>query len=74
MKFRVVPNEQRRPKEGCDVAYLWEDNWDDWFEFSTLYVLVYFDELGEEHDLGGVKIGQFLMEKQQRRPAIPDEF
>jgi predicted ATPase len=74
MRFSVVPNGQRRPREGSDVAYLWTDNWDDWFEFSTLYVLTYFDVEGGKHELGGVKIGQFEMGKAQRRPNLPVEF
>ena len=74
MRFCVTPNDQRPPREGRDIAYLWTDNWDDWFEFSTLYVLTYFGADGEEHELGGVKIGQFNMEKQRRRPDLPQEF
>ncbi|WP_299615311.1 ATP-dependent endonuclease [Pelagibius sp.] len=74
MKFEVIPNQRRPPKEGCDVGYLWTDNWNDWFEFRTLYSLTYFDAEGEEHHLGGVKIGQFNMAKQQSRPTIPQEF
>ncbi len=50
------------------------DNWDDWFKYSTLYSLVIYDEDGERHTVGGVKIGQFAMLADQRRPSIPDEF
>lgn len=74
MHFIVIPNENRVPTEGCDIVYLWTGNWDDWFEFSTLYVLTYYDDAGEAHRLGGVKIGQIGMEKRQRRPYLPDEF
>lgn len=74
MRFRVIPNDSRVPSEGRDVAYLWTDNWDDWFEFSTLYVLTYFDADGVKHDLGGVKIGQFDMAQKQRRPDLPASF
>jgi predicted ATPase len=74
MRFRVIPNERRTPNEGRDVGYLWTDNWDDWFEFSTLYVLTYFDAEGVKHDLGGVKIGQFDMAEKQRRPDLPTDF
>src|SRR5260370_39757811 len=68
MRFKVIPNESKTPNEGRDVGYLWTDNWDDWFEFSTLYVLTYFDFGGVKHDIGGVKIGQFDMVEKQRRP------
>lgn len=74
MRFRVIPNGSRTPAEGRDIGYLWTDNWDDWFEFSTLYVLTYFDAEGVEHDLGGVKIGQFNMAEGQRRPDLPTNF
>lgn len=74
MEFHVVPNQVRRPRQGQNVAYLWTDNWDDWFEFATLYVLTYFDDDGEAHELGGVKVGQFNMAKEQRRPNLPEEF
>lgn len=50
------------------------DNWDDWFTYSTLYSLVVFDEDGERHAIGGVKIGQFAMAEGQRRADVPDEF
>jgi hypothetical protein len=74
MRFQVVPNGSRTPRQGHDTGYLWTDNWDDWFEFSTLYVLTYFDANGVEHNLGGVKIGQFGMADEQRRPDLPTNF
>jgi hypothetical protein len=37
-------------------------------------VVVIFDEDGERHSIGGVKIGQFSMADDQRRPAIPERF
>lgn len=55
-------------------AYLLTDNWDDWFKFSTLYTLVIFDEDGNRHSIGGVKIGQFAMQEDQRRAQLPEEF
>lgn len=74
MRFQVIPNGSRTPHDGHDIGYLWTDNWDDWFEFSTLYVLTYFDTEGVKHDLGGVKIGQFNMAERQRRPELPTRF
>jgi predicted ATPase len=72
--FRVVGNNARVPDEGRNIGYLWTDNWDDWFEFSTLYVLTYFDRGGRKHELGGVKFGQFNMDEDQRRPNLPSLF
>lgn len=72
--FNVLPNGSRPPAQASSKAYLLTDNWDDWFKFSTLYNLVVFDRDGEQHFIGGVKIGQFNMTEDQRRPNIPDQF
>ena len=72
--FRVLPRGTRPPGQHTNQAYLLEDDWDDWFKFNTLYSLVIFDEDGERHALGGVKIGQFAMADGQRRAAIPESF
>lgn len=74
MRFQVVPNGSRVPSEGQDIGYLWTDNWNDWWQFRTLYVLTYFDADGAKHDIGGVKIGQFRMGKEQDRPNLPTRF
>jgi energy-coupling factor transporter ATP-binding protein EcfA2 len=55
-------------------AYLVNNNWDDWFKFATLYVLYYVDADGERRNIGGVKIGQFDMSREQRRAALDNEF
>ena len=39
-----------------------------------MYTLVVYDEDGERHQIGSVKIGQFEMEEGQRRAAIPKNF
>jgi len=72
--FKVLPHGTRVPAQAADKAFLLTDNWDDWFKYSTLYTLVVFDEDGEQHVIGGVKIGQFNMADDQRRPAIPEDF
>jgi predicted ATPase len=72
--FRVLPNGTRVPNEATRKAFLVTDNWDDWFKFSTLYALVVFDDKGNQHAIGGVKIGQFNMADDQRRPELPENF
>jgi hypothetical protein len=72
--FTVLPNGVRAPTQATSQAYLLMDNWDDWFKYSTLYSLVVFDEDGERHSVGGVKIGQFNMQEGQRRADIPERF
>jgi ABC-type cobalamin/Fe3+-siderophores transport system ATPase subunit len=74
MRFTVLPPRSRPPFAPTNVAYLITDNWDDWFEFETLYSLVLIDDKGEKQDIGGVKIGQFNMAQGQRRPNIPNTF
>jgi predicted ATPase len=74
MRFEVISSDAPKPRPTPNVGYLRVDHWDDWFEFSTLYVFTYFDHDGKEHNLGGVKIGQFQMAKKQRRPDIPERF
>ena len=74
MHFSVLAHAVRPPAQGRSRAFLLTDNWDDWFKFSTLYVLIVFDADGGRHDIGGVKIGQFNMEEGQRRPSIANNF
>ncbi|MBT0779262.1 AAA family ATPase [Paracoccus sp. pheM1] len=72
--FRILAHGTRPPAQAENKAYLLTDNWDDWFKFSTLYSLVIFDEDGERHSVGGIKIGQFGMEEGQRRADLPEYF
>lgn len=72
--FSVLPVGTRPPLQVAECGYLQMDNWDDWFKYSTLYSLIIFDGDGELHVIGGVKIGQFCMEEDQRRPDLPDTF
>lgn len=55
-------------------AFLIIDEWNDWWEFRTMYSLVYVDKLGHIFDIGSVKIGEVAMEKGQGRPGIPENF
>ena len=57
-----------------NTAYLINDNWDDWFEFNTLYKLFYDDNNNQRYTVGYVKIGQFNMLKEQRRATLPETF
>lgn len=74
MRFVVIPNSGSVPNEGQNIGFLLTDNWNDWFKFQTMYYLTYFDNLGQKHDIGSIKIGQFGMEKGQSRPDIPATF
>ncbi len=72
--FSVLPVSTQPPESARSQAFLIADNWDDWFEFATLFALVVFDAAGGRHDIGAVKIGQFGMNKDQRRPELPSNF
>jgi hypothetical protein len=74
MFFTVLSHRRRVPAGARLRAFLLIDNWDDWFTYNTMYSLVVYDEEGQEFDAGGVKIGQFGMKDDQRRPGIPDQF
>ncbi|OOE83843.1 hypothetical protein BZG73_10665 [Salinivibrio siamensis] len=74
MKFKVLAAGKSCPIDKPNRAYLVTDDWDDWFEFSTMYTLIYVDGDLNRNRIGSTKIGQFNMEKEQRRPKIPDSF
>ena len=74
MRFKLVSHGSGLPKGAKSVVFLLKDGWDDWFKFNTMYNVFYFDEEGEQHRIGDVKIGEFEMAKDQRRPNIPEEF
>jgi energy-coupling factor transporter ATP-binding protein EcfA2 len=74
MFFKVLSSGTRLPTGLKNQSILLKDNWDDWFKYNTMYVLFYYDEAGESHRIGEVKIGQFGMEKEQRRAAIEEDF
>ena len=72
MQFNVLdilPNDLE-----SNTAYLINDNWDDWFEFSTLYALYYNDTNNNKTYIGNVKIGQINMDEDQRRANISENF
>lgn len=74
MRFKVLPHGARLPRDARNVIYLLTDGWDDWFKYNTMYGVFYYDPEGEQHRLGDVKIGEFDMAKDQRRPSIPEAF
>ncbi|MGE3779863.1 MAG: AAA family ATPase [Pirellulaceae bacterium] len=74
MYFTVLDVGARVPANVKSRAFLLTDNWDDWFRHSTLYTLIVVDAKGEIHTIGGVKVGQFSMEDNQRRPDLPGRF
>ena len=58
MFFTVINAFNEVPPNSRDVAFLLVDHWDDWFSYRTMFTLFIFDERGERHQVGSVKIGQ----------------
>jgi predicted ATPase len=50
------------------------DDWNDWFEHQTQYYLVFVDELGNQKDIGNVKIGEEPFPENSSRPNLPSSF
>lgn len=74
MNFKVVSSYYSVNYSSKDTFYLIEDNWDDWFTYSTLFDLLYIDKNSNSHSIGSLKIGQFEMSHNQRTPNIPKSF
>jgi hypothetical protein len=68
------------PRDARDCVYLVQDNWDDWFQYRTMFTLIAIDETGRRTQVGSVKIGQMGLRPGresapgQRSTVIPDEF
>lgn len=56
MDFYIISREARLPPSGASCVYLRIDNWND-YSFRTLFQLYCFDESGQLHDIGDVKVG-----------------
>ncbi|MBM4890243.1 AAA family ATPase [Vibrio parahaemolyticus] len=56
MNIVIVPRNHRVPSSGVSTASLHIDLWND-FSFVTMFYLSVFDEKGELHELGNIKIG-----------------
>lgn len=73
--FKVPPYARFYPerKETISVAYLLADNWDD-FKFKSTFNLMVYDANGNEHDIGGIKIGYAGQESGWTQEKLPREF
>ena len=71
MKFSVVKSIRTPAKSR---VYLVQDNWNDWFTYTTLYSLSIVDDNGTLHSIGYVKIGEKGMSEDQSSPNLPQSF
>ncbi|MBA6256773.1 MULTISPECIES: AAA family ATPase [unclassified Colwellia] len=56
LTFKIIKHKAYPPQTGNLIAYLCEDNWDDYY-FKTAFSLIVFDEHGNKHNFGNVKVG-----------------
>ncbi|EMY6819271.1 AAA family ATPase [Vibrio cholerae] len=73
--FNVPPYSRyySKRKSTVSAAYLDANNWDD-FGFKSTFNLLVYDEDGEKHDIGGVKIGYVGQESGWTHEKLPKEF
>lgn len=76
MLFTVVSSASDISRTTADknLVYLIEDDWNDWWEFKTMYSICYVDQEGKIRHIGSVKIGEHDMGKDQKRPNLPIQF
>lgn len=67
-------NSNKIPFLKQDLVILEPSDWDDWFTYSTVYNLYYYNSSQLKKELGSIKIGQKGMGAKQRRPDLPDFF
>ncbi len=74
MNFYLSNSELLNRIEKKNMILLFHSGWDDWFKYSTLYNLFYYDNDGLKNGIGAIKIGEKNMANNQRTPNIPDSF
>jgi AAA domain, putative AbiEii toxin, Type IV TA system len=77
MLFKVKPVGFIPSKSSENTVYLIKDDWNDWWDYKTLFSLIFVYEDGRVHHIGKVKIGQFDMEPDEKvavSPNLPDSF
>lgn len=81
--FTVVESALLVPRQAQSQVFLIVDYWDDWFSFRTMFTMIVFDNQGQRHTPGSVKIGQAgLLPSRggedlppgRRRPDLPPNF
>lgn len=73
LRFKKIPGNAWVPDEGLLIGYLQADSWND-YSYRTLYKLTLFDEDGQKHDLGYIKIANFGQTKYERLELPNEEF
>ncbi|WP_345473960.1 AAA family ATPase [Glutamicibacter ectropisis] len=66
--FRLLRKESEAKAEGF---YLFKRSWNDYWDYETTYLLVFFDEKLTRKDIGEVKIGSSHFEYSKETPSAP---
>ncbi len=69
--FTVVDSSSSIPTGARSSVYLIVDFWDDWFKFRTMYTMLVYDDDGDRHQIGSVKIGQSGLLPAQGGQVVP---
>ncbi len=56
--FFSIHRNGENPQKVKNRLYLYEDRWNDWFEYITMFSVIYIDQNEKEHFLGSIKIGK----------------
>lgn len=69
MLFTVLSNNNYEKSEGFLLIH---QEWNDWWEYESLYILKYIDSNKCSHEIGYIKIGQ--IDEIKKIPDLPDTF
>lgn len=75
----IISSTEKHANQPSNIAYLEKDNWDD-FGFKTLFFLTVYDEEGQKHKIGNVKIGSvgqtegYTNIEPQQFKALPENY
>ncbi|RJG50589.1 AAA family ATPase [Motilimonas pumila] len=73
LTFKKIKHKAYPPQTGRLIAFLCEDNWDD-YSFKTSFSLIVFDENGARHEIGNLKLGIVGLEPGWASEKLPDSF
>lgn len=73
LNFYKLPVNGTVPNQAREKGYLLPSNWDD-YSYKTIFTLTIFDEMGNRHQLGSVKIGYTGQPSGWTEERIPTEF
>ena len=71
LSLHVLSSGYRCPNQANSAAYLEYDNWDD-FGYKTLFSLTVFDDQGNKHTIGNVKISFLGQDQGKTIDGMPD--